>query len=248
MIKNILFSLLLTSFITPMASSADYPADWWKPVDEQTAPGWEILPQAAKPGEVILSKRNELGIFSNLAHSPFVLDGVSYASIEGLWQGMKYPDTSLANDERNKVVGWTNTREQVFQMFSWESKTAGNAANQMYADHGFKLINYFDHWFIYTDGKEGSQYHLDLITRAIRAKVMQNPEIKALLLRTAGLKLKPDHLMKEDVPPSFKYHEILEKIREELINEEVLLTLKKFLRNPHDTTILAGTNCSLLNS
>lgn len=224
MIKNIFFLLLLTLFTTSWVQASDYPADWWKPVDEQTAPAWEILPQAAKPGEVILSKRNELGIFSNLAHSPFVLDGVTYASIEGLWQGMKYPDRSLANDERNKVAGWSNTREQVYQMFSWESKNAGNAANKMYVDHGFKLINYFDHWFIYTDGKEGSQYHLDLITRAIRAKVMQNPEIKALLLRTTGLKLKPDHQMKEDTLPSFKYHEILEKIREELITKEVMAT------------------------
>lgn len=222
MLKNILFSILVSLSITNLAHANDYPADWWKPVDEQSAPGWEVLPQSAKPGEVILSKRNELGIFSNLAHSPFVLDGVAYASVEGLWQGMKYPDLTLASDERTKVTGWSSTRAQVFQMSSWDSKSAGNAANQMYADHGFKLINYFDHWFIYTDGKEGSQFHLELITRAIRAKVVQNPEIKALLLRTAGLKLKPDHLMSDTVFPSFKYHVILENIREELVKEEAL--------------------------
>jgi len=221
MLKKILFSLLLTLSINSLVHASDYPAEWWKPVDGKT-PGWEVLPQSAKPGEVILSKRNELGIFSNLAHSPFILDGVQYASIEGLWQGMKYPDLTLAEDSRTAVTGWSASRAEVFMMSSWDSKSAGNAANQMYADHGFKLINYFDHWFIYTDGLEGSQFHLELITRAIRAKITQNPEIKALLLRTAGLKLRPDHLMSEKVFPSFKYHAIVEGIREELLKEEAL--------------------------
>lgn len=222
MIKNILLSLLLTLFIAPLASSADYPTDWWKPADEQTAPKWEILPQSAKPGEVILSKRTELGIFSNLSKAPFTLDGISYASIEGLWQGMKYPDPTLANDERSKVTGWPHTRAQVYLMSSWESKTAGNVANQIYKDHDLKFINYFDRRFMYNDKKEGSQFHLELITRAIQAKVMQNPEIKALLLKTAGLKLKPDHQMAEDSLPSYKYHEILEKIRAELLKDKAL--------------------------
>jgi len=57
-----------------------YPAHWWTPVDDAGKPGWEILPQAAKPGEVILSKRNELGIFSNFAATPFRLHGKRYAS------------------------------------------------------------------------------------------------------------------------------------------------------------------------
>src|ERR1700685_1887406 len=33
-----------------------YPAHWWAPVSKDGAPGWEILPQEAGPGEVILSK------------------------------------------------------------------------------------------------------------------------------------------------------------------------------------------------
>ena len=35
------------------------------------APAWEIFPQDAKAGEVILSKRNELGLLSNFAPTPF---------------------------------------------------------------------------------------------------------------------------------------------------------------------------------
>src|SRR5205807_10219141 len=44
-----------------------YPAHWWTPIDDPKKPEWEILPQEAGPGEVILSKRNELGLLSNFA-------------------------------------------------------------------------------------------------------------------------------------------------------------------------------------
>ena len=33
-----------------------------------------------------------LKLISNFAHTPFVLDGLDYASIEGFWQGLKFPD------------------------------------------------------------------------------------------------------------------------------------------------------------
>ncbi|HMG73017.1 MAG TPA: hypothetical protein VK582_05905 [Pyrinomonadaceae bacterium] len=66
-----------------------YPAHWWTPVIDPKKPDWEILPQEAGPGEVILSKRNELGLLSNFAPTPFVFRGKRYASLEGLWQMMK---------------------------------------------------------------------------------------------------------------------------------------------------------------
>ena len=69
-----------------------YPAHWWAPAVEDEKEWWEILPQAAGPGEVILSKRNELGILSNFAPTPFTFRGERYASLEGLWQCMKYPE------------------------------------------------------------------------------------------------------------------------------------------------------------
>src|SRR5271169_3754578 len=75
-----------------LAFAGQYPADWWTPIIDPRKPDWEILPQAAKPGEVILSKRNELGILSNFAATPFTLHGVRYASVEGFWQMMFYPE------------------------------------------------------------------------------------------------------------------------------------------------------------
>jgi hypothetical protein len=52
---------------------------------------------------VILSKRNELGILSNFAPTPFTLHGKRYASVEGFWQMMLYPENS--NDPRAKFPG-----------------------------------------------------------------------------------------------------------------------------------------------
>ncbi len=57
-----------------------YPAVWFAPINDPNKPDWEILPQEAKAGEVILSKRNELGILSNFAATLFELYGKRYAS------------------------------------------------------------------------------------------------------------------------------------------------------------------------
>src|SRR5271163_2159579 len=96
-----------------LSQPASYPAHWWTPVPEAEKASWEILPQAAKPGEVILSKRNELGILSNFAPTPFHYRGVRYASVEGFWQMMLYPEG--ADDPRAKAPGivWPHTRTEV---------------------------------------------------------------------------------------------------------------------------------------
>src|SRR6266852_4223207 len=80
-----------------------YPAHWWTPIIDPKKPEWEILPQEAGPGEVILSKRNELGLLSNFAATPFVFHGLRYASLEGFWQMMKYPEGP--DDPRAKFPG-----------------------------------------------------------------------------------------------------------------------------------------------
>src|SRR5213082_2717778 len=85
------------------ARDARYPAKWWEAAPKKGAPSWEILPQEAKPGEVILSKRNELGLLSNFAATPFEYRGKRYASVEGFWQMMKYPEGP--DDPRAKSPG-----------------------------------------------------------------------------------------------------------------------------------------------
>src|SRR6476620_994675 len=108
----------------------NYPAVWFAPVNDPNKPDWEILPQEAKAGEVILTKRNELGILSNFAATPFEMDGKQYASVEGFWQMMLYPEGP--DDERAKDtrVTWKFTREQVAQMTAFEAKSAGTLAEE----------------------------------------------------------------------------------------------------------------------
>ena len=107
--------------ISTLVEAKGYPDHWWKVVDQKEAKWWEVLPQKAQPGEVVLSKRNELGLLSNFAATPFVLDGKRYASLEGFWQMMLYPESS--NDQRiNKKVQWKYTGEQVALMVAFEAK------------------------------------------------------------------------------------------------------------------------------
>lgn len=112
-----------TSASDSISRDERYPRHWWTPVSRASAPDWEILPQEASPGEVILSKRNELGLLSNLSPTPFVFRGKRYASLEGFWQMMLYPEG--ADDPRAAIPGihWSYTREQVAQMTASMQKT-----------------------------------------------------------------------------------------------------------------------------
>lgn len=209
--KNILFFLVLIPFLS---FAQDYPAEWFKEVPRSEAASWEILPQDAKPGEVILSKRTELGIFSNFGATPFVLDGKSFASVEGLWQSLKYPDPEIVADERHNIV-FPHTRAEVEQMVDRVAKAAGNAANKIYVEKNLKNVNWGNHFFDYVDHAEGSQFHYVLIKRAFRAKLDQNPGLWDLLMRTGCLILKPDHKVGEKDPPSFHYYNIYMELRSE---------------------------------
>src|ERR1700754_5060828 len=123
--------IVLASF-SPQQSARDpkYPAQWWTPVSEIGKPDWEILPQEAGPGEVILSKRNELGLLSNFAPTPFTYRGKRYASVEGFWQMMLYPEGSKDRRAQAPRVTWKHTRDEVAQMTAFEAKSAGTEAEK----------------------------------------------------------------------------------------------------------------------
>jgi hypothetical protein len=105
-----------------------FPAIWWQEVPRDQAKSWEILPQDAGFMEVILSKRNELGLISNFADTSFVYHGVCYPTVEAFWQMMKYPETE--NDPRwSWTKNWKYTRAQVTQLNGYAAKSAGNYAN-----------------------------------------------------------------------------------------------------------------------
>jgi predicted NAD-dependent protein-ADP-ribosyltransferase YbiA (DUF1768 family) len=193
-----------------------YPAEWWRAVARDAAPAWEVLPQDAGPGQVVLSKRTELGQFSNLASTPFVYDQQNFGSIEGLWQMMKYPDPSDATDPRLAISDYPFTRDEVKLMAMWDAKSAGDAANKIMKDNGINWISYQGKRFNYKDMDSGSAYHYEIIYRAIWEKVQQHPGLKQLLLQTKGLELLPDHKQSNDSPPSYFYHRILMDIREKI--------------------------------
>jgi hypothetical protein len=106
------------------------PNHWWMPIPKAGAPKWEILPQEDKPGEVVLSKRNEPGLLSNFAPTPFTFHGQRYASLEGYGQMMKYPES--AGDPRATFPGvnWDYTREQVAQLTRFAAKRPAISRNR----------------------------------------------------------------------------------------------------------------------
>ena len=194
-----------------------YPAQWWAAIPKEGAPDWEILPQEAGPGEVILSKRNELGLLSNFAATPFKFRGRRYASLEGFWQMMKYPEGP--KDPRAKFVGleWKYTRAQVAQMGSFEANQAGALANDNMKKMGITWVSFEGRRFEYRPAVPGEHYKL--IVAATWAKVKQNPEVKKVLLATGDLILKPDHRQEPNPPAAWRYYEILTQIRGKLRND-----------------------------
>jgi predicted NAD-dependent protein-ADP-ribosyltransferase YbiA (DUF1768 family) len=210
------FFLLFTSCIsTAMSTGQDgYPDHWWREVPKDQLASWEISPHLAnrQNKEVILSKRNELGKLSNFEPAPFQLDGESYASIEGLWQSLKYPENE--KDERNQSsVSWPYSRQQVMAMSSFEAKNAGSVASQNMKKLGIKWVTYKGQKIDY--GGVDQAKHYDIILRASRAKLQAHPEIKEILKSTGGLKLLPDHKTNPDSPPAYHYYDIYMKLRSE---------------------------------
>ncbi|MCC2679519.1 MAG: hypothetical protein K0R29_2095 [Pseudobdellovibrio sp.] len=203
-----------------------YPDLWWQEVPKSELASWEIGPQEAdrSKGEVILSKRNELGKLSNFTPAPFTLDGTTYASIEGLWQSMKFPEGPKDERMKDKTIVWPFTREQVQQMTSFEAKRAGDKAGDNMKKLGIEWVTYKGKKIDYK-GTEKEVFY-DIIFRASRAKLESNPDIKALLLRTKTLKLLPDHHQKPTDPPSYRYYEIYMKLREEYLAQGLSASLK----------------------
>ncbi len=191
-----------------------YPPHWWAPVAEEAAAWWEVLPQAAEPGEVILSKRNELGLLSNFAHTPFVFRGVRYQSLEGFWQMMKYPEGPTDQRATFPGIKWLHTRQAVSRMTGANAKAAGDLASSNMEAMGIAWVTFQGRRMTYRTPERGAQH--DLIAAATRAKVDQNTDVRDVLLSTGDLILRPDHHQPPDAPPAWRYHEILMMIRDEL--------------------------------
>jgi len=112
-----------------------------------------------------------LNLISNFAATPFILDEQYYASVEGFWQGLKFPNA----DDRRRLAGMAGS----------EAKDAGYYAPA--ADH----IAYLGQ-----DARVGTWDHWQLMERACSAKFEQNAAAREALLSTGKRPLvhqtKPD--------------------------------------------------------
>lgn len=95
---------------------------------------------------------------SNLAHTPFALDGRVYASVEGFWQGLKLEDPA----GRKCVAG----------LWGAEAKTAVRGPQPESFTYGGRVL------------PAGGPDHRALMARACQAKFAQDAEARETLLAT----------------------------------------------------------------
>jgi len=147
-----------------------------------------------KPLNVYSRSDEEIGrLLSNFAHTPFTLDGVPYASIEGFYVALKF----LEEDKRARMAG----------LYGPVAKNMGKKS---------KLVTtcYRGEWF-----ELGSETHHALIKRAIRAKLEAHPEMARAFVATRPRPLvhetgRPDPVGARFPAPVFC--RILTELREEL--------------------------------
>jgi predicted NAD-dependent protein-ADP-ribosyltransferase YbiA (DUF1768 family) len=206
--------LLLILSIFNISSASGYPTHWWKEIPQDELEWWEISPHKAQRGvEVILSKRNELGILSNFAPTPFIFRGKRYASLEGFWQAMKFPEDK--NDPRYSQAKWPNTRVEVEQMVAFEAKTAGDFGSQVMKKMEINWVSFENVRFPYRTTQKGKHYKL--IREAMRQKMLQNQLVKQILMSTGDLILLPDHQVGKNDPPAWRYYQIWMELRKEIL-------------------------------
>lgn len=211
--------LLLFIFFPMMACATQekengFPTHWWKPVPADELASWEIGPDEAREGEVILSKRNELGVLSNFADTPFEFEGKKYATLEGLWQSMKFPENR--NDERFDQANWPYKRSEVEQMQGFDAKKAGSFGSEVMKKMGINYVTYKGKKMTYRTSKKA--HHHKIIKAAMIAKMKQNPKVLEVLLSTKHLILRPDHHTSPNDPPAWKYYQIWMDVRADLQN------------------------------
>jgi predicted NAD-dependent protein-ADP-ribosyltransferase YbiA (DUF1768 family) len=108
---------------------------------------------------------------SNFALAPFVLDGRSYASVEGFWQGLKFPRDA--------------DRRRIAMLHGAAAKRAGEDAEPRptFAYEGTEIV-------------PGSPEHWFLMQRACEAKFAQDEAAREALLATGDRPLR--HRMRRD--------------------------------------------------
>jgi predicted NAD-dependent protein-ADP-ribosyltransferase YbiA (DUF1768 family) len=100
-----------------------------------------------------------LKLASNFAHTPFVLDGLDYASIEGFWQGLKFPDEA----DRRRLAAMHGSAAKDAGFYAPASETVLFGGERI-------RVGTWDHW--------------QLMERASMAKFSQHEGAREALLST----------------------------------------------------------------
>ena len=143
------------------------------------------------------SSEEEIGqLLSNLAHTPFTFDDVFFASVEAFYIAIRSPLEMLP---------------EVAFLFGREAKNKGSKLKKkLRPTHGAWMGEAFE---------LGSDTHHQLVKRAIRAKLVQNPDILSAFLATAGRPIIHDTGWPESrftQLPAVKFCSMLAELREEL--------------------------------
>ena len=112
-----------------------------------------------------------LKLISNFAPTPFVLDGLAYESIEGFWQGLKFPDDA----DRARLAAMQGSAARDAGFYAPAASTIAFAGETI-------RVGTFEHWA--------------LMERACTAKFTQHDGARNALLATRGRPL--EHRVKSD--------------------------------------------------
>jgi len=158
----------------------------------------KALPRHRRPLNVASHAAEEIGReLSNFAARRFTLDGRSYASIEGWYQGLKWPEAAK--------------RAEISKLSGSRAKNAGDGAPKS------ATFVYQGLTFVF-----GSAEHHTLIKTAIKASLVQNPKVKTAFMETHPRPI-VHQLGRPERPgsslPGTKFARILEEIREEFVAE-----------------------------
>jgi predicted NAD-dependent protein-ADP-ribosyltransferase YbiA (DUF1768 family) len=135
-----------------------------------------------------------LRLISNLAETSFELDGRWYSSVEGFWQGLKFPDEA--------------DRERLAELAGHAARTAGPKS-----EPGDRVVY---------QGREivvGTVDHWELMERANMAKFEQDEEARAALLSTGSRRLVHQVPVDSRTIPGVVMADIWMRIRDELADE-----------------------------
>ena len=119
-----------------------------------------LIPLEERPLNVASGAGEPIGkLLSNFAERSFVIDGKTYASVEAFYQGLKWPDNAH-REEAAKLAG---------KKAKYAARGAPRSARFEYQSRTYCF---------------GSQEHHQLIKRAIRASLEQNPVILQQFIAT----------------------------------------------------------------